>query len=228
MRPTVTLCYTQTLDGRLATATGASQWIGAGESVRYAHALRAEHDAIMVGVGTVLKDNPRLTVRHVSGRDPLRVVVDSMLRTPLSAAVLANGAASGTLLATTERAEAERVDAALELGAAVLRLPSDGGGRVNLAALLCALGERGVGSVMVEGGAALVTALLRSRLADRAAVCVAPWLMGAGIEAVGDLGVRELSRMIGLADVTLHRYGPDVIFDGRIVYPGREAEVADG
>src|SRR5690349_15627683 len=162
-RPTITLCYTQTLDGRLATATGQSQWIGGGESVRYAHQLRAEHDAIMVGVGTVLKDNPRLTVRHIAGRDPLRVVVDSTLRTPLDAAVLHGGAARGTLLAATKRAPAERVAAMEALGATVLTLPAITDGHVDLHALMDILAERGVGSVMVEGGAALITALLRER-----------------------------------------------------------------
>jgi len=87
-RPVVTLSYAQTLDGRLATSTGSSQWRSAPESLRFSHKLRATHDAIMVGVGTVYKDDPRLTVRLATGRDPLRVLVDSTLRTPLTAAVL--------------------------------------------------------------------------------------------------------------------------------------------
>src|ERR687885_2207181 len=103
-RPTITVSYAQTLDGRLATASGSSRWISAPESLRFAHTLRAEHDAVVVGAGTACKDDPRLTVRLVSGENPLRVVVDSTLRTPLSAAVLANGAAAGTVLAVTDRA----------------------------------------------------------------------------------------------------------------------------
>ena len=119
-RPTLTLSYAQTLDGRLATRNGSSQWIGSAASLTFAHTLRARHDAIMVGVGTVLRDNPRLTVRHVAGRDPLRVVVDSTLRTPLTAAVLADGAAHGTLFAVTERTSLQQVDHVRKLGATVL------------------------------------------------------------------------------------------------------------
>ena len=228
-RPFVTVSYAQTLDGRLATASGSSRWISGPESLRFAHELRASHDAIMVGVGTVCRDDPRLTVRLVPGRDPLRVVVDSTLRTPPTAAVLADGAAAGTVLAATERAPAERCAAMRALGATVLALPADADGRVDLGALLAALRGRGVGSVMAEGGAGLITALLRARLVDRLAVCVAPKLLGAGIEAVGDLGIGDLARALALRDVTVTPYGVDLVIDGRVVYPDRaEAGEADG
>ena len=150
-RPVVTLSYAQTLDGRLATSTGSSQWISAPESLRFSHELRAKHDAIMVGVGTVCKDDPRLTVRLAAGRNPLRVVVDSALRTPLTAAVLTKGAAPGTVLAVSDRAPAAECDKVRALGAIVLCLPTDAGGGVDLFALLAALHRRGVGSVLVEG-----------------------------------------------------------------------------
>jgi 5-amino-6-(5-phosphoribosylamino)uracil reductase/diaminohydroxyphosphoribosylaminopyrimidine deaminase/5-amino-6-(5-phosphoribosylamino)uracil reductase len=218
-RPSVTLSYAQTLDGRLATSTGSSQWISAPESLRFAHELRAGHDAIMVGAGTVCKDDPRLTVRLVAGRNPLRVVVDSTLRTPLTAAVFARGAAPGTVLAVTDRAPAARCEKVRALGAGVLRLPADSGGRVDLVALLAALHERGVGAVLVEGGAALITALLRARLVDRMAVCVAPKILGAGIEAVGDLGIRELARALVLTDKSVTSYGVDLVLEGQVEYP---------
>jgi 5-amino-6-(5-phosphoribosylamino)uracil reductase/diaminohydroxyphosphoribosylaminopyrimidine deaminase/5-amino-6-(5-phosphoribosylamino)uracil reductase len=177
----------------------------------------------MVGVGTVCQDDPRLTVRLVGvpsgSRDPLRVVVDSTLRTPLTAAVLADGAAAGTLLAVTERAPVARRAAARALGATVLRLPGDAGGRVDLVALLAALHERGVGSVMVEGGAELITALLRARLVDRLAVCIAPKVLGAGIEAIGDLGIGDLARALLLRDPRVTSYGADQVIEGRIAYP---------
>ncbi len=217
-RPLVTIAYAQTLDGRLATRAGSSQWISGPESLRLAHALRASHDAVMVGVGTVLADDPRLTVRLVSGRDPLRVVVDSTQRTPLSAAVLAEGAAPGTLLAVTDAADPARVAAVRALGAEVLRVAADGDGRVSLPALLAELHARGIASLLVEGGARLITALLRARLADRLVVTVAPKLLGAGIEAVGDLGIGALADAIRLDPATVERYGADIVLDGRVVY----------
>jgi 5-amino-6-(5-phosphoribosylamino)uracil reductase/diaminohydroxyphosphoribosylaminopyrimidine deaminase/5-amino-6-(5-phosphoribosylamino)uracil reductase len=218
-RPTITVSYAQTLDGRLATASGGSRWISSPESLRFTHALRSKHDAIMVGVGTVCRDDPRLTVRLTSGDDPLRVIVDSTLRTPLASAVLANGAATGTVLAVTERASAERCDEVRSLGATVLRLPSDAGGHVNLSALLSELHALGVGSVMVEGGAALITSFLCNQLVDRLVVCIAPKILGRGIEAVGDLGICELDDSLILTDISVITYGVDIILDSRIEYP---------
>ena len=219
VRPTVTVSYAQTLDGRLATASGSSRWISAPESLRFAHRLRAEHDAVAVGAGTACKDDPRLTVRLVSGEDPLRVVVDSTLRTPLTAAVLANGAAAGTVLAVTERAPENRCEEAMSLGATVLRLPAGAGGRVDLRALLSELHSLGVRSVMVEGGAALITSFLGERLADRLAVCIAPKILGRGIEAVGDLGICDLTDSLSLADTSVTPYGVDLVLESRIEYP---------
>jgi riboflavin-specific deaminase-like protein len=219
-RPFVTLSYAQTLDGRLATSTGGSQWISAPESLRFGHELRAKHEAIMVGVGTARKDDPRLTVRLVAGQNPLRVVVDSTLRTPLTAAVLAEEAAPGTLLAVTARAPAAKRDEVRALGATVLCLPTNTERRVDLVALLASLHDRGVGSVLVEGGAGMITALLQARLVDRLVVCVAPKILGAGVEAVGDLGIRELAQTLTMADTSVTPCGVDLILDSRVEYPG--------
>ena len=219
VRPTITVSYAQTLDGRLAAANGSSRWISAPESLRFAHTLRAEHDAVAVGAGTACKDDPRLTVRLVSAENPLRVIVDSTLRTPLDAAVLADGAAKGTVLAVTDRAPDERCEEALSLGATVLELPSDAAGRVDLRALLSELHSLGVRSVMVEGGAALITSFLGERLVDRLAVCIAPKILGRGIEAVGDLGIADLRDSLILADTSVTHYGVDLILDSRVEYP---------
>jgi diaminohydroxyphosphoribosylaminopyrimidine deaminase / 5-amino-6-(5-phosphoribosylamino)uracil reductase len=220
VRPTVTLSYAQTLDGRMATLGGSSQWISGPPALRWSHALRARHDALMVGIGTVLADDPRLTVRLVEGTNPLRVVVDSLLRTPLQAAVLRAGAAHGTLLATTERAARERVAALEALGATVLVLPQNKAGQVDLTALLAALAARNVKTVMVEGGPTLLTALLRQQLADQLAICVAPKILGAGREAVGDLGIRALNDALLLHEARFTPCGADLLFEARIAYAG--------
>ncbi|CAN5542612.1 RibD family protein [soil metagenome] len=224
IRPHVTVSYAQTIDGRLATCTGSSQWISCPDSLGFSHGLRAKHDAIMVGVGTIRADDPRLTVRLASGEDPLRVVVDSTLRTPMDAAVLSDGAASGTILAVTENAPADRRREAADLGARVLESPTDSTGRVDLKALLSELAAMDVRSVMAEGGAGLITALLRGRLVDRLAVCIAPKILGSGIEAVGDLGISDLADSVTLDDVSVIPYGTDLILDGRVGYPGRNED----
>ncbi len=217
--PILTISYAQTLDGRMATLDRISQWISGDESLVYAHGLRARNDGIMVGIGTVFADNPRLTVRHVTGDDPQRVVVDSQLRIPASAAVLAAGAARGTLIATTSRAPAARRYELETLGATILEVPANAAGQIDLVALLPELRRRGLRSIMVEGGPTLITALFQARLAGRVAITVAPKLMGAGIAPIGDLGIRRLEALLQLENVTLRHYGLDLIVEADVRYP---------
>ncbi len=214
-RPFVTIHYATTLDGRIATSTGHSRWISGEAALRFAHQLRADHDAVLVGVGTVIADDPRLTVRLVPGRSPLRVVVDSTLRLPLEARVLVDRLAP-TLVATTERAAPERISAVRQRGAEVLTIPSDASGRVSLGDLLRSLTPRGISSVLIEGGREIITSTLRERLANRVVVCIAPKVIGTGIAAIGDLGICHLADALTLADVRVTRLGPDVIVDGRL------------
>lgn len=215
--PFVTVKFAMSLDGRIATRTGDSQWISGSESLELAHRLRREHQAIMVGVQTVLADNPRLTVRRVEGRDPLRVVVDSRLRTPNAANVLTDGAAGNTLVATTAAVDKHRVTEIERLGAEVLLLPTEqDAGRVSLKALLLELRHRSIESVLVEGGSGIITSLLAARLVDRLVVAVAPKIIGRGIEAIGDLGITRLSDAITFTSVETYTLGQDVIFDGRL------------
>jgi len=191
-RPYVTLSWAQTLDGRIATSTGDSQWIGGPESLTFAHELRRDNQAILVGIGTVLKDDPRLTCRIPGGRNPLRIVLDSALRLPLTAALATTLDQSQTWVYAASNAPAEKRRVLEAAGVLVISVPQSEG-RLDLGAVLDDLGYRGVNTLFVEGGAAVLTAFLAAGLADRAVVVSAPFLLGKGIEAVGDLGHRVLA-----------------------------------
>ena len=216
-RPFVTVKFAQSLDGRIATSTGDSRWISGPSSLRLAHKLRRSHDAILVGIGTVLSDDPQLTVRLLKGRDPLRIVIDSELRIPLSSRVLANGAANGTLVATAISCDSERARALQETGAEVLCLPkARNGPGIDLCRLLQRLQRRGIESVLVEGGKAIITSLLNAGAVDRLVVIIAPKIIGKGTEAIGDLGITKLERAVTFSTVRIQKLGKDIIFDGRL------------
>jgi GTP cyclohydrolase II len=207
-RPYVVLKYAQTLDGRIATGSGDSKWISGEEERALSHALRAACDAVMVGVGTVLRDDCRLNVRMVPGASPLRVVLDSTLRTPSTASMLDDGAP--TLFLTTEKAEEDDRKRLRVAGAGIRVLPPGPGG-VDLAAALRQLRDEGVRSVLVEGGAQVITSLLGAGLADRIVVGTAPRIIGAGTEAVGDLGVARVTEGIALRNRSVHLTADDVV-----------------
>ncbi|HEX6939226.1 MAG TPA: dihydrofolate reductase family protein [Longimicrobiales bacterium] len=213
-RPFVTLTYAQSLDGSIAARRGRPLVLSGPEARRLTHRLRAAHDAILVGVGTILSDDPRLTVRHATGADPLPVVLDSRLRTPLHARVLAHPARR-PLIATTDAADAGRQAALEAVGARVARLPADRRGRVALDAVLALLRREAATSVMVEGGARVITGFLRSRQVDHVLVTIASVLVG-GLRAVGRIGVDAGggSRPPRLAQLETYRLGEDVVLSG--------------
>jgi diaminohydroxyphosphoribosylaminopyrimidine deaminase/5-amino-6-(5-phosphoribosylamino)uracil reductase len=225
--PFVTLKFAASLDGRIATSTGHSQWISGEGSLRLAHRLRREHDAVLVGIGTVLADDPSLTVRLVKGPNPLRVVVDGRLRIPASARLISDAEAH-TLIVTSGAADPARIEELERLGAEVLVLPaadaylasSDNGGQspsrsVDLSALLRVLGQRRIASVLVEGGSAIITSLLAQRTADRLVAAIAPKIIGKGLPAIGELGIQTLNDAITFSSVKIRKLGQDIIFDGR-------------
>jgi 3,4-dihydroxy 2-butanone 4-phosphate synthase/GTP cyclohydrolase II len=210
-RPFVVLKYAQTLDGRIATRTGDSRWISGPQERAVSHALRAACDAVLVGAGTVRADDPRLTVRLVPGASPIRVVLDGRLRTSPRARVYDPEAP--TVVLTTPAAPPERRAGLRELGVAVREVPAGPGG-VDLPAGLRALAGMGIGSVLVEGGARVLTSFLRTGLVDRVVVSVAPSIMGAGRDAVEDLGTSGVSGAIRLRDVRFFRAGTDLLVAG--------------
>jgi len=214
--PLVTVKFAQTLDGRIATSTGNSQWISSPASQRLAHKWRAHNDAVMVGVGTVLADNPQLTVRLVKGRNPTRIILDSKLRIPLDANVLKNQESAPTIMATTPGADDEKLSALRRMGVEVLVAREDEWGEVDLGHLFEMLGKRGISSVLVEGGAETITSLLRLNLVDRLVVIVAPKLMGKGLEAVGELNITDVSQTLKLSFSRTYRVGEDLVIEARV------------
>jgi GTP cyclohydrolase II len=212
-RPAVTVHYAQTIDGRIAARTGDAHWVSGESSLQLAHELRASHDAVMVGIGTVLADDPHLTVRLVEGRSPLRVIVDSSLRIPLTANVLADRT-TRTIVATTPGAPEERARAIRAAGGEILRAHADANGGVDLADLLRRLRGIGIGSLLIEGGRGIITSALRERLVDRLTVCIAPKVIGEGVAAVGDLNIDYLRQALTFAHTRFVTCGEDLIFYG--------------
>lgn len=213
--PFVTVHYAQTIDGRIASRTGDSRWVSGEDSLQLAHELRAAHDAVLVGIGTVLKDDPRLTVRLVPGTSPVRVVVDSKLRVPSTSNVLRD-TTSRTIVATTPFASAAATRRVIETGAEVLQVPVNVAGEVDLRLLLERLRGLGITSVLVEGGRAIITSILRGRLVDRLMVCIAPKILGQGIDAVGDLHLDRLREALTFRDAHFVPCGEDIVFDGEL------------
>ena len=215
--PFITVKFAQTLDGRIATRTGDSRWISSPESLRLAHKLRTQNDAVMVGIGTIIKDDPQLTVRLVRGKSPTRIVLDSELRVPLDAGVLQNQETVPTLVATTSGADGEKLTALRQMGIEVLTVPADEHGDVDLGRLLKMLGKRDISSVLVEGGAETITSCLQRNLADRLVAIVAPKILGKGTEAVGELNISDVNKALKLSIIKTYRSGEDMVVEARVM-----------
>lgn len=216
-RPLVVLKYAMTLDGKLAACTGASQWITGPEARSHVHRQRGRYRAILVGVGTVLADDPQLTCRVDGGRNPLRIVCDTRLRTPLTAKLVRTAGETPTLLATCCQ-EAEKIAAYEAAGCQVLVLPRGKAGGVDLSALLTELGKREVDSVLVEGGASMHWSFLEAGLADRVQAYVAPKLLG-GQSAkgpVGGQGFPHPDQAVRLKNTVFTLLGEDLLLEGEV------------
>jgi len=212
-RPFVTLAYAQSLDGSIAGEGNRPLSLSSQASLQLTHELRASHDAILVGIGTVLADNPRLNVRLANGEDPRPIVVDSRLRIPRDAHLLENG--RGVWLATTEAAATSTEAELQSRGARVLRLRALENGWVDLEALLERLAKRGVRHLLVEGGARILTSFLESKLVDYLVVTVSPRFVG----GVRPLDSRELSSFPSLVSWRSERVGEDLVMAGGLVWP---------
>jgi diaminohydroxyphosphoribosylaminopyrimidine deaminase/5-amino-6-(5-phosphoribosylamino)uracil reductase len=213
--PFVTLKLATSLDGRIATRTRQTRWITGEKARRYAHRLRAESDVVMVGIGTASIDDPLLTARLVrASRQPARVVVDTRARLEPTARMLQDSG-SATIVATTENAPSDSLERLRKAGAEVLVLPENEG-RVDLRSLLKELGQRGIRTVLVEGGAALAGSLMDERLVDKVVFVIAPILIGGSraTSALGGKGADDIGDALRLADVRVRRIARDIVVQG--------------
>jgi diaminohydroxyphosphoribosylaminopyrimidine deaminase/5-amino-6-(5-phosphoribosylamino)uracil reductase len=214
-RPMVVLKLAMTLDGRIATAGGDSQWISGEESRALVHRWRRYSDAVMVGAGTVVADNPRLTCRDEGGRDPYRVIIDANLRCNPRARVFTERSNASTILVTT----------AGKLSLADERYGSDkteilamktAGKEIALAPLLHEFGQRGWNRVMLEGGAHLAASALRQKVVDRVALFVAQKILGGGLSAIEGLGILKMKDSLTLSDLEVWQIGNDFLIEARV------------
>ncbi len=212
-RPLITLKLASTLDGRIATHTGESQWITGVEARKMAHLIRGQHDAAMVGVGTVLSDDPDLTCRidGFAERPMVRVIADSHLRTPLMARIVATAAKNPTWLVHREGADRARLEALTQAGVRCLQVRGSEAG-IELAETFTTLGSAGLTRVLVEGGGQLAAALLRAGLVDRLAWFHAPSVLGGdGTPAAAAFGISGLADMPRFRRVAVRPAGCDLL-----------------
>lgn len=215
--PFVILKCASTLDGKIASATGDSKWIGSVKQREIAHRLRKRVDAVIVGINTVLADDPGLDVRLVGGtvRQPVPVIMDSKLSISPEAKVFSTHARS--IIATTEAAAPVKEKRLRELGAEILRFESDATGRVPAADLLRELGAMGMCGVLVEGGSRVGACFLREGLVDKVVFFYAPKIIGGdGVSMVGDLGKQSIGNAISIKNIKVRRFGDEVMIEGYI------------
>jgi diaminohydroxyphosphoribosylaminopyrimidine deaminase / 5-amino-6-(5-phosphoribosylamino)uracil reductase len=215
-RPFAILKLATSLDGRIAATSGDSQWISSAPSRAIVHRWRRECDAVVVGAGTVIKDNPRLTCRITRGRDPIRVVIDARLRTPPAALIFTERSDATALLVTVGK-NVRRARRRYAMGRVEVVGCPGRDGEINLKAMMAEFARRGWCKVLFEGGAHLAGSALRARIIDRVAFFIAPKVLGAGLPAVQGLETHRVREAIGLTDVSVRRIDGDALIEGRPV-----------
>ena len=210
-RPWVTVKAALSLDGDMALGNGESRWISGPLSRKRAHLMRAENDAVMVGVGTVLRDDPMLTVRDVDGKSPIKVVVDRNLDTPPDAKILDHG---GCVFFTGPFPDEARVNQLTRRGAKVVRQTVDTGERLAIDGILHELKGLGVNQLLVEGGGKLIGSFIGSCSVDEYSLFIAPKVLGEGLRMSDSIVFRHMEETVSMKQVRLRRIGDDIWFEG--------------
>ena len=211
-RPFVILKWAQSLDGKIATKTKESAWISNEKSRKIAHQLRKEVDAVLVGAGTVIKDNPRLTVRHVKGRQPWRLVLDQNLEINLDVNLLNDDFYSKTVIFTSSE-NLVKIKEIQQKNIEVVSLKLEKNGFIDLSQITNWMAEKRMISLLVEGGSQVLTSFIKAGLGDKLMVFVAPKLFGTGIDAVCDLDVQKMDQIINLKNSKYKKLGSDILME---------------
>lgn len=214
--PFVTLKIAQSLDGRIALMNGKSKYITSGDSLKKVHSLRAEHDAVLVGAGTVAADNPSLTVRLTEGRSPVRIILDGNLSSPLNSKIFHDKETRVVLYHTVKPgARSMKKVAPLEKsGVEVYRLRGNERGKIRIRTLLESIARLGIASVLVEGGSEVFSEFIKSGEADKLQLFVAPTILGLGKGFADGIELKDLRRAIGIKDVRISQIGSDQLITG--------------
>ncbi|MGD8646255.1 MAG: RibD family protein [Desulfobacterales bacterium] len=207
-RPFITVSYAQSLDGSIATDKRHQIQISGAESMHLTHQLRACCQTIMVGIGTVLADNPSLTVRFVEGKNPQPIILDTRLRTPLDTNLVQRTDLS-TWIVNGNHNQGDLVDAYKQNDVTLIRCKRDDDGLIDIVALMDILARREVNNIMVEGGAKIITSFIRLKLVDLFVITVAPKLIG-GLPVIDNRGIKTVSQL-ALTDIHYQRLGGDLV-----------------
>ena len=209
------LKFAQTLDAHIADHNGGSKWITSIDSRRYVHSLRATYDAVLIGAGTALKDNPSLTVRLVDGRNPQKIVVDSKLKLSPDLNVFKKNPEKGVILLTSENSSQKhkKIEKLAAQGIKIIFLKEESSGLLDLRHALKELGKLNITSVLVEGGSKIFTSFIKEYLFDEILMFVSPKLLGCGIPSVGNLGIKSLRQAVKIKVVNVKQTGDDVLIE---------------
>lgn len=220
-RPFISLKYAMTLDGKLATSAGDGKNVTGSAALTEAHYLRKIHDAILVGIGTVLSDDPELTTRLVKGKNPVRVILDSKARIPLTAQVLQGG--TPTILVVGPEADPAKLQMLEQLPDVEILPLAAPAGKLDLPALMSILGERKLTSLLVEGGSHVLGSFLDAGLVDRVYAFIAPKIVGgtSGLTPLGGQGIAEMAAGLPVQVDAVKSLGQDFLITGRV--PVKEA-----
>ena len=209
-RPFVILKVAMSADGRIATKTGDSKYITSREARAYVHKLRTEVDAVMVGLNTVIRDNPELTPRLADGKDPMKIVVDSKLKMPKNSNLMKNP--SKLIIATTSSAPKKEIEKLQQKGVSIIITKSKKG-MVEIEDLMKQLGRHEITSVMIEGGSELNSSAIKEGVVDKILIFTAPKIIGNGLGAIGNLGINKIDKAINLKNPVTRKIGNDLLVE---------------